>query len=125
MNSSIYLFLFAGLVVVVLTVFIILKPGVELKNYDSFAQCLTESGAKMYGAYWCSHCENQKKMFGASFEYIDYTECADPNVEGMLPVCAEAGIEGYPTWILGDGEVIPGEVPLEYLAEKINCELPE
>src|SRR5246127_5182433 len=36
-------------------------------KYDSFAQCLAAKQAKMYGLYWCSHCADQKAMFGASF----------------------------------------------------------
>lgn len=67
-------------------------------KYDSLAKCLTDKGVKMYGAYWCPHCQNQKKAFGDSFKYINYTECADPNVEGQLEVCQKAKIESYPTW---------------------------
>src|SRR5579884_3441002 len=32
--------------------------------YDSFAQCLTQKKATMYGLYWCEHCAEQKEMFG-------------------------------------------------------------
>jgi hypothetical protein len=27
-------------------------------KYDNFAKCLTEKGVEMYGASWCSHCQN-------------------------------------------------------------------
>jgi len=67
------------------------------KNYDSFAQCLTEKGAAMYGADWCTHCQEQKKMFGSSFKYVDYVNC-DFN-EGE---CIKKGIKGYPTWIINE-----------------------
>lgn len=68
-------------------------------KYDSFAKCLTEKGVKMYGAYWCGHCANQKKAFGESFKYVNYIECADENNRNIqLEVCVKAGIEGYPTW---------------------------
>lgn len=44
-------------------------------------------------------------------------------------ICAEKKIEGYPTWILADGTVIPVEntagVTLKTLAEKTSCRLPE
>ena len=33
---------------------------------DGFAQCLKDKGAIFYGAFWCPHCQNQKKMFGRS-----------------------------------------------------------
>ena len=32
----------------------------------SLAQCLTEKEVIMYGTEWCSHCKNQKAMFGES-----------------------------------------------------------
>ena len=45
-------------------------------KYDSFAKCLAAQQAKMYGLYWCPHCAEQKGMFGASFRYVPYQECA-------------------------------------------------
>jgi len=32
-------------------------------DYSEFAKCLTQKGAKMYGTFWCPHCQNQKKEF--------------------------------------------------------------
>ena len=29
-------------------------------KYDSFAKCLADKQAKMYGLYWCPHCADQK-----------------------------------------------------------------
>jgi len=45
-------------------------------KHDSFARCLTERGVKMYGAWWCPHCVEQKETFGASFEYVPYGSAA-------------------------------------------------
>jgi hypothetical protein len=42
---------------------------------ERVATCLDQTGAKMYGADWCSHCNNQKKEFGDAFEIIDYIDC--------------------------------------------------
>lgn len=44
-------------------------------KYDAFARCLSDRGVKMYGAYWCPHCQDQEKEFSASFEYAPYVEC--------------------------------------------------
>src|SRR5579885_3423480 len=44
-------------------------------RYDAFAKCLTTKQAKMYGAFWCPHCAEQKEMFGSSFKYAPYIEC--------------------------------------------------
>lgn len=95
------------------------------ENYDELAKCLTASGAKMYGAYWCSHCQNQKAMFGDSFQYISYVECDAKGENGNPTACQAAGIEGYPTWVFGNGEKVPGEMSFEELAQKTGCTLPD
>ena len=86
-------------------------------KYDSFTQCLTEKGATMYGTDWCSHCKNQKEMFGDSFQYVNYVDC-DWNKDE----CLKAGIKGYPTWII-DNKKYTGEQRLERLALLTECEL--
>ena len=45
---------------------------------DAFAKCLASKQAKMYGAYWCPHCADQKEMFESSFQYVPYVECGVP-----------------------------------------------
>lgn len=96
---------------------------VPIGNLDDFAKCITGKGAKMYGAYWCPHCENNKKLFGDSIQYVEYVECA---VEGQPQVqteeCTDAGITGYPTWEV-NGEKYPGEQTLENLARLTGCTL--
>jgi hypothetical protein len=92
--------------------------------YDSFAQCLTNKGVKFYGAFWCSHCQNQKKMFGSSAEYLPYIECSKPDGRSLTDACTEAKITSFPTWQLPDGTRREGEAPLALLAEQTGCELP-
>ncbi len=93
-------------------------------KYDSFAQCISESGAKFYGAFWCSHCKAQKDMFGSSAKYLPYIECSSGQGNPQFSVCNAAGIQSYPTWIFVDGT--QGNVmTLEELSQKTNCQLPE
>ncbi len=93
-------------------------------QYDSLAQCLTEKGVKFYGAYWCPHCAEQKRLFGKSMSYITYIECGVPgNQRGMTQACEEAKIESYPTWIFPDGTRMTGEQFPQKLAEKAGCEI--
>ncbi|MEI6774232.1 MAG: hypothetical protein WCL18_05590 [bacterium] len=47
----------------------------QTKNLDTFAQCLTDQGAIMYGSQTCPHCQSQKAMFGESFAKVTYVEC--------------------------------------------------
>lgn len=90
--------------------------GAEGK-YDSFAKCLTEKGATMYGAEWCSHCKNQKELFGASFKYVNYVECPQ-----NPQLCKDKGVQGYPTWIINDNSYV-GEKSLEELSLLTGCVL--
>jgi hypothetical protein len=91
---------------------------------DAFAKCLMAKQAKMYGAFWCPHCEDQKEKFGSSFEYAPYVECGIKASNAIAAVCTEAGIKRFPTWIFADGMRIEGAHELEFLGEKTGCSLP-
>ena len=92
---------------------------------DTFAQCLEEKGAIFYGAFWCPHCQAQKRMFGNSANLLPYVECSTPDGQNQLQVCIDKQIQQYPTWDFADGSRLTGEVPLAQLAEKTECILPE
>ncbi|MEK7170293.1 MAG: hypothetical protein AAB767_03335 [Patescibacteria group bacterium] len=94
-------------------------------EFDEFAQCLKNKGATFYGAFWCSHCQSQKELFGRSAKLLPYVECSNPNGQGQLQVCTDKKITGYPTWEFADGSRLDGEVPLAKLAEKTQCLLPQ
>lgn len=94
------------------------KPG----KYDQVAQCITDSGAKFYGAFWCPHCQATKAMFGKSAKKLPYIECSEADGNGQLKICADAKIEGYPTWVFADGTRLSAERTMQELAAKTNCE---
>ena len=94
------------------------KPG----QYDALASCLGEAGATFYGAFWCPHCNNQKKAFGKSEEFLPYVECSTPDGNGQTQVCIDNQIQSYPTWIFADGTRLTGEQTPKALAEKTSCE---
>ena len=106
--------------VVILGVFLLTGCS---KNYTAFAQCLAENDATMYGTYRCSHCKNQKEMFGPAFFEVQYVECDANGPNGDPDLCKEKGITGYPTWIISGSKVL-GEVPLEKLSKFTGCALP-
>ena len=96
------------------------SPG----KYDSFSKCLTEKNVTMYGSVWCPHCQNQKKLFGDSWKYVNYVECSVEGspTAGENPECTAAGIAGYPTWVF-NGEKRPGEQSLLSLSLWTGCPL--
>jgi len=93
-------------------------------QYDAFAQCLEEKGAIFYGAFWCPHCQSQKKLFGTSAKLLPYEECSTADGKGQNQICIDNGISSYPTWVFADGSRLNGQISLEQLAEKTACELP-
>ena len=115
---------FILLVVVALIIYNSVRGSADSGKYDAFAQCLTDSGVKMYGAYWCPHCQNQKKMFGSSWDNIIYIECSLPNKAGQTDICIAAGIQGYPTWEFADGSRTSGELTFGDLSLRSGCVLP-
>lgn len=96
------------------------QPG----KLDNFASCLKEKGVIFYGAFWCPHCQNQKKLFGKSFSKLQYVECSTPDGKSQLAICQDKNIQSYPTWDFFDGSRQTGELTLETLAQKSGCSLP-
>ena len=116
-------------VLVVIVVAVVGGLGLFLKRkhehrLDAFAQCLGTKGAKMYGAYWCPHCADQKEMFGASFQYAPYIECGIKGSRGIEDVCTQANIKRFPTWEFANGARVEGAHPLDFLAQETGCALP-
>jgi len=71
------------------------------------ADHLSDTGAKMYGAYWCPHCATQKSYFGGAASRVPYVECDLEGVNSQSALCNEMGITAYPTWII-EGEYYLG-----------------
>jgi hypothetical protein len=89
--------------------------------YDALAKCITQSGTKFYGVFWCPHCADQKTKFGTGAQYLPYIECSLPNGVGQTQVCIDNGIKNYPTWVLKDGTRLVGVQTPQTLAEKTGC----
>ncbi|MBU0953032.1 MAG: hypothetical protein KKA90_01250 [Nanoarchaeota archaeon] len=122
-----------GLYVIVLVIAILVIGGIGLSasgyfaakpsDYDGLAKALTENGVKMYGTFWCGHCQAQKAAFGPSWQYIDYVECSLPDRSDQTQACKDAGVNAYPTWMFPDGTTLLGEQSMQTLADKIGYEL--
>ncbi len=85
-----------------------LAPGA----YDSFAKCLTDKGAVMYGAMsWCHFTQEQAAMFGNSFKYINYHEYNKRD-----------DIKITPTWVIS-GQRYERVQSFDKLAQLTGCSL--
>ena len=78
---------------------------------------LEKLDAKMYGAFWCSHCFDQKEIFGKqAFSKIPYIECSKDGLNSQTKLCKSKEVPGYPTWEIA-GKLYPGQQELEELEE--------
>jgi hypothetical protein len=98
-------------------------PAPEDPEARALAIHLSESGAKMYGAFWCPHCQQQKTIFGPSASRLPYIECS-PNGQGrpQADVCQAEHIQSYPTWVI-NGKHIEEVLSLKQLAEDTGFQL--
>lgn len=116
------------LYIIILALFVgAFLSGRYYKNhkYDAFARCLASKNARMYGLYWCPHCADQKREFGASFRYVPYVECAtEADPHQLTPVCKAAGVKLFPSWQFGTDPPKEGVLTLEALSQKTGCSLP-
>jgi len=116
--------LYGGLIVVAVGVAYYLNHRAEHKH-DAFARCLSQRGVKMYGAWWCPHCIEQKEKFAASFEYVPYVECGiKGQTSGQSQVCKDEKVQHYPTWQFPPmGERVERIFTLEELSDRTGCPL--
>ncbi len=114
-------------IIVVVAVVLILGGMIWYSNtpgkYDTFATCIKDSGATFYGAFWCPHCQEQKRLLGKSAKRLPYVECSTVDGQGQLPVCTDKKIETYPTWEFKDGSRKTGTLSLSELSELTSCPL--
>lgn len=101
---------------------IFIPARVKRKSTDqaiALAKHLSQSGAVMYGAYWCPHCSRQKEIFGGeAWSHIKYVECSPKGYEyGGAKMCAPALENGFPTWKFSKEKFVSGEMPLGRIAE--------
>jgi len=115
------------ILILALVVFVATRSASEETSgkYDAFTTCLKNKGAIFYGAFWCPHCQAEKKLFGTSEKLVPYVECSTPDMKGQTQICQDKKITGYPTWIFADGSSLKGEVSFEMLAQKTSCILPQ
>lgn len=125
MNKKLVIGVVVFIVLFAAGIYFLSSKGSGPGKYDEFAQCLKDKGLVFYGTFWCPHCQNQKKLFGSSAQYLPYVECSTPDGQGQLDVCKEANIQSYPTWLFPDGTSQSGEIQLSQLAEKSSCSLPQ
>ena len=86
----------------------------------ALAEKLTASGAVMYSAYWCPHCQEQKQLFGKeATAKLKVIECAPDGQNSQAELCQQKKIDGYPSWEI-NGQLDSGVKPLQKLANLVG-----
>lgn len=97
-----------------------LPPEITTESSESalrLAADLEKLDATFYGAYWCSHCYDQKQALGKqAMQRIPYIECSKEGMNAQVALCKEKNIPGYPTWEIS-GKLYPGEKALDEIQE--------
>ncbi|MFQ3680070.1 MAG: vitamin K epoxide reductase family protein [Pseudanabaenaceae cyanobacterium] len=81
------------------------------------AQHLRATNVKMYGAFWCPHCREQKAAFGEAAPLVPYVECDPRGEKSQAALCQSKNIRSYPTWEI-DGRLLEGARSLTELAQR-------
>jgi glutaredoxin len=69
------------------------------------ARALKREHVTMYGTHWCGFCNRERQAFGKeAFALVDYVECDAGGVGGDPQRCYDAGVEAYPSWIVGSSQ---------------------
>lgn len=90
------------------------------KDTFRLARKLKKMDSKMYGAFWCTHCYDQKQRFGKNaFGMLQYIECDKNGTNSQAQLCREKRVPGYPTWEI-NGELYPGEIDISELERLVD-----
>ncbi|NJM48078.1 MAG: vitamin K epoxide reductase family protein [Alkalinema sp. RU_4_3] len=114
------------------TFFYVNTPSSDAET--QLAEHLKAIDAKMYGAYWCPHCCEQKRLFGATaMKQLKYVECGEGGQNAQVDTCRDLApvIEkatgekfGFPTWEI-NGQFYSGRQPLTELARLSDYKGPQ
>ena len=96
-----------------------IAPKVTTKSSSqkiNFAKFLSKNKIFMYSAYWCSHCYDQKQLFGKeAVKELTIIECAKDGKDSQTDLCVKKEIKGFPSWEI-KGEIYSGVQDLNDLA---------
>jgi len=84
-------------------------------RFDSFAKCLKEKGAVVYGNDFCSYTQKQLSWFEKSRKELNYVKCADNK-----QLCDSKGVRTTPTWEI-NGAMYPEVQTFERLSTLSGC----
>lgn len=113
-----------------LTAGVLMHAGCNSTEEQSLVDCLIEKNVKLYSAWWCIPCEQQKEELedelGEEWNYFKeniFVECYDSGYK-RIEQCKGKKISAVPAWEIpgGNPEWLYGVQDLETIAEIAGCE---
>lgn len=109
-------FLIVGIIVVIIGVVVFYQKGkktLEVKRkqtaQEKIVECLNEDSAILYGSVSDKYTQNQRDVFGASFNEIEYVECGKAG--NWKEECRKRGISVTPTWSFPEDSKTKDNIP--------------
>ncbi len=119
-SYTLLIILMIGVALLVMITFILWPKAASLNSSDkingvtALVACLKQKGVTMYGVDTCENCQNQKSIFGTSFEEVNYVNC------DFDKICEARGYNYYPVWNYQDKTVM-GLQSLPNLSKFAGC----
>ncbi len=98
--------------------------GEAANDLVAFAKALDASGTTMYGAIWCSSCNQQKALFEDGADFLPFVEVTNPD-RTPNQIANDENITDYPTWVFPDGSRLTGVVSLATLSQRSGVAIPQ
>lgn len=97
--------------------------GEAAPDLVAFAQALTDSGTRFFGAAWCPFCTEQKELFEDGYKNLPFIEVTNPD-RTPNQIATDEGITEYPTWEFPDGTRLTGIQSLQTLSTRAGVTIP-
>lgn len=114
-NNTKTLIALIALIIIIIGFIYVYKNINQPVATEDFAKCLA-SKSIVYSSSICPHCQEQKKIIGPNYKYINEIDCYTNPEE-----CVKANVTGTPTWII-NGNRIEGVQTLAQLEQLSGCQ---
>ena len=112
-STKTYIALIALIIIIIGAIYVYKNMNQPTATED-FAKCLA-SKSIIYSSSICPHCQDQKKIIGPSYKFLNEVDCyTDPQK------CIDANITATPTWLI-NGKYYVGVESLQQLEQNSGC----
>lgn len=112
-ENKIYLIMSIILVILIIGIFSI-KLFYKESATESLTKCISNN-SHLYSFTGCSHCQEQRRLFGDYYNLLSVTDCINDTQE-----CVHMNVTATPSWYINDTMYV-GYKSLKQLKELTGC----